>query len=61
MSIEENLYDLNPEFNEIFDKLYGQVEFGNHKFSPAEVLFKLQEDVYDYELSYWKEEKKTST
>ena len=58
MSIEKNLYDLNPEFNEYFDKRYGQVKFGIHKFSPAEVLFKLQEDVYEDELIYWKEEKK---
>ena len=58
MSIEENLYGLNPEFNEIFDERYGSVEIGIHKFSSAEVLFKLKEDVYDFELSYWKEEKK---
>ena len=53
-----SLYDLNLEFNEVLEEEYGLVVFGKHKFSPAEVLFKLQEDVYDYELSYWKEEKK---
>jgi len=67
MNIEEKLctndlmkiYDQNEEFNETFDELYGEIMVvGKYKLSHTEVLFKVRKDEYEYELSYWKAEKR---
>ena len=53
-----SLYDQNLEFNEILEETYGPVLLGSSKFSPAKILFKLDEIAYLQELADWKEEKK---
>ena len=53
-----SLYNLNLEFNEVLEETYGPVVLGSSKFSPAKILFKLDETAYLHGLSDWKEEKK---
>ena len=53
-----SLYDQNREFNEALEETYEQVVVGKYKFSPADVLFNLDEIAYEQELLCWKQKKK---
>ena len=53
-----SLYDQNREFNEALEETYEQVVVGKYKFSPADVLFNLDEIAYEQELLCWKQKNK---
>jgi len=53
-----SLYSQNIEFNETLEEIYGPVVLGSSKFSPAKILFELDETAYFQDLANWKEEKK---